>query len=239
MRLSLAIAGTSALLLPCPASAWADDGREAAPTAPQSDRGGQTTGKRGEFVFVDAELGPTYVDVLALKDGDLLDTRRVKSGGFGLTYGAALGVRLRDFELAVRYRRSDLSDWQLSTLGGEGSMKFTLGNLAPHFGFGAGYASLDGTFADLGRGLPFRTAPTVDISGLNVKVHAGLDYYALSWFSVGASLSGDAFFLRRKGDQLVRRLSDDPNSPPIFPYAIDGSGNGLGATLALVLGLHY
>jgi hypothetical protein len=95
------------------------------------------------------------------------------------------------------------------------------------------------TFTDLGRALPFRGSPTADISGLSVKVHAGIDYYALSCFSVGASLSGEAFFLRRKGDGLQRAGSTDPNSPPLFPYYADGAGNGLGATLVLMLGLHY
>jgi len=74
---------------------------------------------------------------------------------------------------------------------------------------------------------------------LNLRVNVGLNYYVSSWFSVGTCLSGDAFFLHREGDHLRRTHMTDPNSPPPFPEALDGSGNGLGVALSLVLGLHY
>ena len=240
MKRSRAIAGVAVLLVqPLSRSALAGDERNSVSRAPASGGADQGDRKRSELVFLDVEVGSEYVDTLALKGGDLLDTRSVESSGFGLTCGAAVGLRLSDGTLVVRYRRGDFSDWQLWTLGGEAAMNFRLGRVAPYFGFGAGYASLDGIVSDIGRAFTPFAAPAVDISGLNVRAHAGADYYMLSWFSVGANLSGDAFFLRRKGDGLLRGSSTDPNSPPAFLYGTDGSGNGLGATLSLRLGLHY
>lgn len=104
------------LVQPLSRSALAGDERSSASRAPESGRAEQGDRKRSELVFVDVEVGSEYVDTLALKDGALLDTRSVKSSGFGLTYGAAVGVRLSDSTLAVRYRRGDFSDWQLWTL---------------------------------------------------------------------------------------------------------------------------
>jgi hypothetical protein len=240
LRTSSVIALSAALLiLVTSASALAGDGREAGPNAPPANRGDQANRKQRELVFLDAEVGTAYVDVLALKYGELVDPARAKSRGFGFTYGAALGVRLHEFTFAARYRQGDFSDWQLWTLGGEARMNFTLGRVAPHFGIGAGYASLDGTVADTSRAFTANAAPAIDISGLNLRVHLGADYYVSSWFSIGANLGGEAFFLHRKGDRLLRSSPTDPNSPVPFLYGQDGSGNGLGVTLSGVLGLHY
>jgi hypothetical protein len=233
------MAGGAALLVLSECTSALADGREVGRTAPPSGGEDSTDSRRGELVFLEAELGPTYVDMLALKDADLLDSARVKSSGFAFAYAASLGVRLHDLTLAARYRRGDFSDWQLSTLGGDVGMRLTLGRIAPHFALGAGYASLGGIRADISRAAAPNPDPVVHISGLNLRVQVGVDYYVRRWFSVGANLSGDAFFLRRRGDRLPRTSSTDPNSPVPFAYAMDGSGNGLGATLGLVLGLHY
>jgi hypothetical protein len=240
MRRSRAIAGVAVLLVQALSrSALAGDELNAASRAPESGGAQHGDRERSELVYLDVEVGMAYVDTLALKGGALLDTRSAKSSGFGLSYGAAVGLWLSDATLAVRYRRGDFSDWQLWTLSGEAAMNFRLGRVAPYFGFGAGYASLDGIVSDISRAFTPFAAPAADITGLNLRAHAGADYYMLSWFSLGANLSGDAFFLRRKGDGLLRGSSTDPNSPPGFPYGADGSGNGLGATLSLRLGLHY
>jgi hypothetical protein len=229
-----------ALLLQSVSGSAATGGVEsAASTRAQPRSGGQTKAGRRELVFLDAGMGAAYFDVLALKDGELLDPARVKSSGFGLMGSAAFGVRLQEFTFALRYRYADLSDWQLWTFGGEAGMNFSLGRIEPYFGLGAGYASLDGIVSDISRAFTPLPAPAIDIHGLDLRVNAGLSYYVSRWFSVGANLSADAFFLRRKGDHLIRRSSTDPNSRPAFLYGTDGSGNGLGAALSLVLGLHY
>jgi len=241
MRLSLAIAGApfALLLQSASAPAAAGDATDATLSNVQAGSGEQTSRVRRELVFLDAGLGAAYVDMIALKDGKLLDPARVKSNGFGVMYDAALGVRLREITLAVRYRSADFSDWQLWSLGGEAGMNLSFGRFEPYFGFGAGYASLSGMRADISRAATALPAPAVDIGGLNVRVNVGLSYYVSRWFSLGANLSGDAFFLSRKGDRLPRFSTTDPNASPPFPYGIDGSGNGLGVALRLVLGLHY
>jgi hypothetical protein len=239
MRFQWAIVRVSALLLLQLVSGWAlANEKERTLVAPRVGHGEQTE-RRREQVFFEAELGPAYVDTIALKDDDLLDRARFDSSGFGLVYGAAIGVRMQQFWVGGRYRRGNFSDWKLWTLGGEAGLKFSIGRFAPHVSFGVGSASLDGLAADISRVYAPVWPPAVDIHGLNARLMAGLDYYLSRWFSVGASVSGDAFFLRRRGDGLVRLSSSDPGSAPSFPEARDGSGNGLGVALTLVLGLHY
>jgi hypothetical protein len=240
MRTSLATAGVPfAMLLQSATGSAAAGEVGGVPSEPRLGRGEQSNAGRRELVFLDGELGAGYVDVFALKSGELLDTARLKSSGLGIMYGAAFGVRLQEFTLAVRYRYRDFSDWQLWTLGGEANVKFSLGRIEPSFGFGAGYASLDGVSVDGSRlGVP-DPAATADIHGLNVRVNVGVAYYVLTWFSVGGNLSGEAFFLRRHGDRFPRTSPTDPNSAPMFFYALDCSGNGLGATLSVALSAHY
>lgn len=240
MKLSLAIAAAPFALLLYSASslAAAKELGGAAPSDAQLSHGKQAS-RRRELVFVDAGVGGAYVDLLALKGGELLDSARWRSSGFGLIGSAAFGVRLREFTVAVGYRYGDFSDWHLWTLGGDASMHFSLGRFEPYFGFGAAYASVGGILADTSNAVTPDPPPEVDIQGLNVRVNVGLSYYFSSWFSLAANLSGEAFFLHREGDRLGRLRRTDPNASPPFPYGMDGSGNGLGATLSLLLGAHY
>jgi hypothetical protein len=241
MRISLSIAGVpfALLLYPASGSAAASEVGSIAPGEAQLGGGEQTDSGPSERVFLDADLGAAYVDMHALIGGALLDPARLRSNGFGLMCGAAFNVRLQEFTLAVRYRYGAFSDWQLWTLGVEASKNFSLGRIEPYFGFGAGYASLGGVRADTSRTATPNADPTVDIYGLNVRVNAGIRYYVSRWFSVGGNLSGEVYFLHREGDRLIRTLPTDPNAGAPFPYAMDGSGSGLGAALSVVLGVHY
>jgi hypothetical protein len=238
IRLAIVAAPFALVFYSAPALAAAKDMGGAAPSEAQLARGRQASIRRG-LVFVDAGFGAAYVDLVALKGGELLDSARWKSSGFGLITGAAFGVRLQEFTLAVRYRYGDFSDWHLWTLGGDAGMHFSFARFEPYFGFGAGYASVGGILADTSNAVTMDPPPAVDIRGLNVRVNVGLSYYFSRWFSLGANLSGEAFFLHREGDRLGRLRRTDPNASPPFPYAMNGSGNGLGATLSLVLGAHY
>lgn len=231
MRLSVTIVG-ALFALGLEIVSGSAKAREVA-AAPRGD------GAQRELVFVEAGLGPAYVDTLALRGGALLDPVSVKSSGSGLTLDTAAGVRLQEFTLALRWRYGDFSDWQLWTLGGEAGMNFRLGRFEPSIRFGAGYAAIGGLRADTTHAFTREAAPAIDIHGLNLRASVGLSYYVSSWFSIGGNLSGDAFFLRRAGDRLQRFATADPNAPSPFPYALDGSANGLGVALTLVLGLHY
>jgi len=208
------------------------------PVAPRSVQGERPEG-RPELLFLDAELGAAYLDMVALKDSALLEPLQVESEGAGPMYGAAVGLRRRELWVAASYRDRSVSNWHLWTLGAEAGIKFSIARFAPHVSFGAGYASLGGLVTDISHAATRDPAPAVDIHGLNVRLKVGLDYYLWRWLSVGTSVSAEAFFLRREGDGLVRTSTTDPNSRPDGFQALDGSGNGLGSALSAVLGFHY
>ncbi|HEY0469158.1 MAG TPA: hypothetical protein VGC79_33430, partial [Polyangiaceae bacterium] len=104
----------------------------------------EDSGRGLEFAWLNAELGPEYVGLQALKADNLIDGTLVDSKGLGMGYGAGIGARLLAFTLGARFRFGNFSDWQLWTLGAEAGMHIPLGRLEPYFTFGAGYASLGG-----------------------------------------------------------------------------------------------
>ncbi|HEY3255060.1 MAG TPA: hypothetical protein VGJ91_13965 [Polyangiaceae bacterium] len=196
---------------------------KASQTEAALDRADKEDSGRGlEFAWLNAELGPEYVGLQALKADHLVDGSLAESKGVGMGYGAGLGVRLLAFTLGARFRFGNFSDWQLWTLGAEGGMHIPLGRIEPYFTLGAGYASLGGFKSDA------LSTFKPSAHGLDLRGSAGLDVYLSNTFSVGANLSGDLLFLGRSGSGAAANTI----------YAQDGSGIGAGGMLSLVLGLH-
>jgi hypothetical protein len=193
------------------------------------DRADKEDSGRGlEFAWLNAELGPQYVGLQALKSDNLVDGTLADSKGLGMGYGAGLGARLLAFTVGARFRFGNFPDWQLWTLGAEGGMHIPLGRLEPYFTLGAGYASLGGFKSD--------SLSTLKPSahGFDLRGAVGLDVYLSNTFSIGANLSGDLLFLNRSASVPVPL----PPGSQAAIYAQDGSGIGAGGMLSLVLGLH-
>jgi hypothetical protein len=205
-------------------------------TEAELDRADKEDSGRGlEFAWLNAELGPEYVGLQALKADQLVDGTLVESKGFGMGYGAGLGVRLLAFTLGARFRFGNFSDWQLWTLGAEAGMHIPLGRIEPYFSFGAGYASLGGFKPDA------VSAVSPSAHGLDLRGSAGLDLYLSNTFSIGGNLSGDLLFLSRSAAgvaSLPGGGSQDEQLANGFYGAQAGSGIGAGTMLSLVLGLH-
>jgi len=196
---------------------------KATETEAELDRADKEDSGRGlEFAWLNAELGPEYVGLQALKSDHLVDGTLVESKGLGMGYGAGVGARLLAFTLGARFRFGNFSDWQLWTLGAEAGMHIPLGRIEPYFSLGAGYASLGGFKPEA------VSAIKPSAHGLDIRGAVGLDFYLSNTFSVGGNLSGDLLFLSRSASGTGANAF----------YAQDGSGIGAGGMLSLVLGLH-
>jgi len=209
---------------------------KATQTEAELDRADKEDSGRGlEFAWLNAELGPQYVGLQALKANNLVDGTLVDSKGLGMGYGAGLGARLLAFTFGARFRFGNFSDWQLWTLGAEAGMHIPLGRLEPYFSLGAGYASLGGI-------KPAGPAGSFDSSahGLDLRGSAGLDVYLTNTFSIGGNLSGDLLFLGRSAPAAVPLppASNADEQHAVDVYSQHGSGIGAGGMLSLVLGLH-
>ena len=127
-------------------------------------------------------------------------------------------MRVIFLTFGARFRYAPLPDLTLWTLGVEAGLRIPLGALEPYFTLGVGYASIKPDEAEF------------DMTGVNARLGAGLDYYLTNMFSIGANLTGDALFLSRS------RVAGAPSDSV---YADDGSGIAGGVTFTAVMGLHF
>lgn len=194
-------------------------------TLRQLERAEQEDAGRGlEFVWVDADLGYEHIWLQALGGEALLDGSAVPDSGGGLALGAGLGVRLIFLTLGARLRLVQLDHFDLWTLGGEVGLHVPLGAIEPSFSLGVGYAALSGARAG---------AVELDVSGLDVRLGANLDYYVNPLLSFGARVAVDTLFSWRSAAPAA------PGAAAAELYEESGSGVGLGLFAGAGAGLHF
>jgi hypothetical protein len=189
----------------------------------------QDSGRGLEFVYFHLEGGFEFAALDAItKTGDLLPPSETRSA-VGPLVGVASGVRLLYLTIGPRFRFAHTSEWDLWTLNLDMAWHVPLGRLEPHGEIGAGYARV-GRAADkllgVNRG--------VTISGFDVRLGGGLDYYFTNAFSIGANLDVELLRLSRSGVAL--RPTDNPAAA-----AFGGNASSLGVTVttAAVAGFHF
>jgi hypothetical protein len=200
------------------------------PTWQQLEEGQSRDSGRGlEFVYFNVDAGMQLVSLGALSQGALLADGRATSG-IGGTVGVGAGARLLYFTVGPRFQYAHFADWNLWTLNLELGWHIPLGRLEPYAMIGGGYAKLpragEGAFA----------GDLVSVSGFDIQLGGGFDYYLSTACSVGAML--DARLLRLSRSAVPQ--SPTPGGATITPaFGSDASSVGLALTGAAVLGLHY
>jgi hypothetical protein len=192
----------------------------------------EDAGRGLEFFWVDVEGGYEYLSLQGFRSNALLDGDAVADAGSGYALGVGAGVRLIFVTLGGRFRLARASDWDLYTLDAEVGLHLPFGALEPSFTFAAGYAALGSPSAEGSSGFD---AGLVDVSGVNARLGANLDYYVNPLLSFGARGSFEALALWRGG-------AEQPAAVPAgtaATYARDGDGVGFGLTLSAALGLHF
>ena len=191
----------------------------------------EDAGKGLSFVWLNGEIGYELLALQALSGSELVDGELVEEQQSGLAYGAGLGVRIFVLTLGARFRYASTQDARRWSLNAEGGLRIPLGKLEVFAVAGGGYTSLGGFSSD---GTASVDLSDMRISGFDLRVGGGLDYFVSSTFSLGASVNGEVTFLSRsaldvsgmpEGDQAV--------------YASDESGIGAGVTALAVAGLHF
>jgi hypothetical protein len=190
----------------------------------------EDSGRGLEWLWLNAEVGGQHVGLHTLKASDLVDGKLIETSQTGLLYGGGLGFRILNYTGGVRFRLGTFKDWKLWTLDAEGQFRIPIGRLEPYATVGAGYASL-GSFATSSA-----LASAADVKGFNARLGVGLDYYLSNTFSLGGSLSGDLLVLSRSALAVPADLEGGEEAKV---YGEDGSGIGAGATLTVVVGLHF
>ena len=156
------------------------------------------------------------------------------SGGFS---GAGLGAQLLYFRIGPRGRIGFYKDWQMFSIGGELGIRFPLGPIEPHINLGAGYTAL-GSVSDTLNAVP----DSVKISGFDVRVGGGLDFFIGNVFFIGASASWEFLGLTRPGvslDDINASSATNLDEAQKAALAAEGSGYGSAISIGGKLGLAF
>jgi hypothetical protein len=157
--------------------------------------------------------------------------------GFRLVF-LTLGVRGRVASFQDQSPERTVGNWQVWTLDAELGFRAMLRRAEPYLTFAGGYASfggLDDAVAGLRKGL--------DVSGLNLRAGAGLDYYLSPHFSVGAHVDAEVLALSRRGvavaDLLEAQRVNTINEAKARILEGDGSSWGWAWTAVAGPGVHF
>jgi len=216
-----------------PRSAPAPENQSA--TYRELDRAEREDAGRGlELVWLNVESGYEYVSLDALHSDSLVDGQLIEDSGSTLALGVGAGVRLIFLTFGARFRMLQQSAWDLWTLNAEVGLHLPYGVLEPSFTFSAGYASV-GSFQPHDVTGNF-DGSNIDISGLNARLGAALDWYVNPLLSLG--LKSEVALLVLSRDEAALSATEQA-VPGAGVYLSDGSGIGIGGSISVVAGLHF
>ena len=180
----------------------------------------QDTGVGLHFVYIQPEVG---YGVTNLGSGATGNVDLGTPGG--PVFGLGAGAELITFQLGGRLRMMPTKYFNLWTVGGEVAYQPGSGRFWPRIGLAAGYAWVNG----FDRQLCGNFCDLVDVSGLDLGVRAGFQYFVTPTIELGLDGGLDALLLKRKGI----------NGNPIPDWRDDGSSTGFLAVAMAHVGLHW
>lgn len=196
----------------------------AAPAAaPRDTDAAVRKGRLTEILYLNVEAGAEYVSLQSLHLDDELLPSTVRTAGIGPAFGVGAGLRFVLITLGPRFRFANLPDYDLWSLGGELGLRVPIVAFEP-------WLSLGGGFAKVGRLQDQR----VRVSGYDVRLGLGLDYYFDKHWSLGFAGSGEVLGLTRPGVNL----NESSGSLQEDLLKLDGSSVGLAIMGGLVFGAH-
>ena len=201
----------------------------------------EDSGRNLELVWLDAQLGASYIDMRQLSS-DALSIEKPSAAGPMVSLGA--GLRFVILTLGVRAKYNALSAFNMWQLNGELGFKIPIGKVDFLIGAHGGYSFVgsigEGTAATNSGNTPTND-DAVKIRGFNAGLDLALDYYITPVFSIGAGFFGDFLFLNRPPVDKPAGLTPDQqalvDADPLYQQS--GTSAGLQVGGALRLGLHF
>jgi hypothetical protein len=178
----------------------------------------EDTGVGLHFVYIQPEVG---IGVSGIPSA--LTLGKDTGTPVGPLVGIGAGAELITFQVGGRLRTLITPHYNLWTIGGEFNYQPGSGRFWPRIGVAVGYAWANGWNSDICG----TQCGLLDVSGIDVGLRAGLQYFVTSSVEIGADAGLDALFLKRKG------IGGSPQ------FSSDESGTGFMAVATVHLGLHF
>lgn len=203
-----------------------------------SDNESQDSGLGLEWVYLNADVGASYVDMESFSSSSF---GLQKTHAAGPAFGVAAGVRLLFFTLGLRARDLLLTDiGSLWMLNAEAAFHTRIWRIDPYFGVRGGYdfvGSLNSNSVQVATG---GSPSDVSVHGWNVGPMIGIDLYLAKWISIGADADAQFLFLQRPKPPLPAGVNESMLPPTAQTlYNQSGSSVGFGTDLTAHLGIHF
>ncbi len=198
-------------------------------------------GRNFELVYVNADVGASYVNMTSFAsnaDTTSFGLKQTQSAGPGFGLGA--GIRLVVLAFGVRARLNQLSSFGLWQLNAEAGFKFPVKlfdiSIMAHGGYDF-LGSLDHAALSSDNQA---ASGDITVRGWNAGLDAGLDYYLVPMFSIGAGVSGDFLSLNRPKLDITKVPAAQQDAVKASPlYQQSGDSYGFGFMGGVRLGLHF
>ena len=187
-----------------------------------------------EWVYLNADLGSAYTDLVSLKSSNW---QLQDNSASGLAFGLGAGVRIVFLSAGIRVRDLQLSEFNLWETDLEAALHFRIWRFDLALGARGGYAFLGSFSADSLRTSTGSSASDVTIHGWNVGPNLTLDFYLSKLVSVGVDANAEVLFLRRPPIPLQPGQTVAPQYQAL--YADSGSSVGAGFVGVAHLGIHF
>jgi hypothetical protein len=194
----------------------------------------ETGGFGLEWVYLNADMGVAYTDLVSLKASNwaLQD-----NSAAGPAFGIGAGVRLLFLSLGVRARDLQLSSFNMWETDLEAALHFKIWRVDIALGARGGYAFLGSFSADSLRTSTGSAASDVTVHGWNIGPTLGVDVYLSKLVSVGVDGNAEFLFLERPPIPLQSGQSVPKGFEGL--YADSGSSVGAGFVGMAHLGIHF
>ncbi len=208
-------------------------------SAPSPDVPPKEESRLRELFWINGEFGGSYVNMRQFSAENLGIT---KAEGGGVMFGIGAGLRIVFLSLGAKLRFHQLPDaFNMIQANGELLFKIPISSVDVLLGLHGGYAGV-GSIGEV-FGASRADPANVDVSGFNVGLDLGFDYFINNYFSLGLGVTGDFLFMQRPKsglppgfDQLTPEVQAEYQNSDVYRY--DGKSLGFGVAGALRIGLH-
>jgi hypothetical protein len=187
-----------------------------------------------EWVYLNADIGSAYTDLVSLKASNW---QLQDNSASGPAFGVGAGVRLVVLSAGLRVRNLLLSSFSLWETDLEAALHFRVWRFDLYLGARGGYAFVGSLRADALRTSMGSSASDVTVHGWNVGPTAGLDYYVSKLVSLGVDANAEVLFLKRPPILLPPGQTVAPEWESL--YADSGSSVGAGFVGVAHVGIHF
>jgi hypothetical protein len=202
------------------------------PEAPQDEL--ENGGLGAEWVYLNADLGAAYTDLVSLRSSNW---QIVDNTASGPAFGFGAGVRLAFFSAGVRVRDLQMSSFNMWETDLETAFHFRIWRIDGAFGVRGGYAFL-GQFSPAALvAAASTTASNVVVHGWNVGPNLDLDFYVSKLVSIGVDGNAEFLFLERPPIALPAGATVSPAFASL--YQDSGSSAGVGLLAMTHVGVHF